>query len=189
MSEPEQLIIPGFERVLSDAAEFRTFTQGLRNESPRAIVLITMCVMDALLDKLVRLCLDTSEMNSAQKDALKTALKNFTSNVALAQGLGLLGNIEAKSLVVLNSVRNKFAHSWDASFNSMNVVKECEKLHLEFSDEQDEDCAKLAYDKFRYSIGSLLRDIIARCSLLQETGEVSAFSSKRSFNRKFTGAW
>lgn len=189
MREPKQSYIPGFERVLSDAAELNTFTQGLRDESPRAVVLITMCAMDSLLGKLLKIRLDTSDMNSKQKRDLDGALKNFTSKTALAQGLGLVGKTEAVSLIALNEIRNKFAHAWDASFETDKIFEACEKLPITFTDELEQSVDQLQYDKFRYSVGSLLRDVISRCSMLEETGEVLAFSDAQRLHRQHVRPW
>lgn len=189
MREPKQSYIPGFERVLSDAAELNTFTQGLRDESPRAVVLITMCALDSLLGKLLKIRLDTSDMNCKQKRDLDRALKNFTSKIAVAQGLGLVGKTEAVSLIALNEIRNKFSHAWDASFEMREIVIACEKLPITFTDQLEQSVDQLRYDKFRYSVGSLLRNVISRCSMLEETGKVLAFSDAQRLHRQHVRPW
>ncbi|MBY5973841.1 hypothetical protein KUV28_15890 [Ferrimonas balearica] len=173
------------QRILSDHEEYLTFANGLRHETNRGAVLVSTCALDSLLEALLLSHFDLSEMNKDEKGALKRSIKNFTNKVAIAQGLGLIGTIEARALLDLNDVRNKFAHFWDASFLDEKVQKACQKLPIEFLDSNEKPLAEECFDRFKYLIDQMLRDMIARVSHLRAEGQILAHSGGTKLHREY----
>ncbi|MBY6157955.1 hypothetical protein [Pseudooceanicola nitratireducens] len=171
-------------QTLRDQEDYATFAKGLRHETNRGAVLVATSALDSLLKALLMTKLDTSEMSSDQKQDLGNSIKNFTSKVALAHAMGLIGKSEAKALIALNEVRNKLAHKWDASFEDKNIQLACEKLPLEFLDTLEKTESETAYDRFKFQIDIMLRDLIARVGRIKLDGEITAFSEKSRIDRE-----
>ena len=145
--------------------------------------------LDVILKDLLFCKLETTEMNSRELQELGRAVKNFTTKVSLCLGLGLLHRNEAKTLITLNDVRNKFAHKWNASFNDSEIQKKCEMLDIEFKDTLQKSEDDIAFDKFGYTASDLMRNLIARTSGFADEVEYAHTLQSLKIHREYIPMW
>lgn len=102
------------------------FFKILENESPRGIIIVGVALLESNLKDLLK---KRFVSNKELSDLLKTI--NFNRLVKLAYFVGCISEEDKRDLLILNKIRNEFAHNWGLnSFNDVKVVNDIYKLRV-----------------------------------------------------------
>lgn len=96
-------------------------------ESPRSIAIMGVAYLDSLLKKLLkRVLIDNKDVSNIIEKNL-----NFSSLINLSYAMGLIDETAKKELIIVNNIRNKFAHHMEFdSFEKDEIKKDCKKLNI-----------------------------------------------------------
>lgn len=153
----------------------KPFHESLSQESDRAIAIIVGCLLDTLLEKLIRAYfIKDKEVNKIFTD--DHILQSLYSKIQIAYFSSLIAKPIYHDLIKICNIRNKFAHDVTANLSFSNksisqIINNCELRPKELDDiystELDEStCIRIKYvivvqqilDNLCYSEQLLLRD-------------------------------
>jgi DNA-binding MltR family transcriptional regulator len=120
-----------FNETTPHLKDFVAFLDVLNKESDRGAVLVSVAMLDDILEKTILAFL----LNKAETPKLLTGfnapLGTFSARVIAAYSLGLISEREYRECERLRKVRNEFAHNVHQSFNDQKVKDIC--ANLDFS--------------------------------------------------------
>jgi hypothetical protein len=125
------------------------FLRYFNNESPRSRTILAV----GLIEELLRLgILSRLQPNSSASQLFGPKQSNGLKRLSeFAHALGLIGEKELKALSGLGSIRNRFAHRWNANFEApdvQDIAREINLLRLSSSENVPEH--QLAFSKADY---------------------------------------
>jgi DNA-binding MltR family transcriptional regulator len=109
--------------------EFTAFLEVLNKESDRGAVLISVSMLDGLLERvLLAFCLETKESRRLISEGFNAPLSSFSARSVAAYSLGLISEREYNECDRLRKIRNGFAHNVHQSFDDQKMKDICAKL-------------------------------------------------------------
>lgn len=106
------------------------FLFSIRGESPRGAVLISAAVIDDLLSRTIEAFLVEGFTNRLLT-GFNAPLGTFSARIEMAAALGLISSDERHNAVIVRRVRNEFAHTMEASFESHPIVQRCAEFRID----------------------------------------------------------
>lgn len=109
--------------------EFTAFLEVLNKESDRGAVLISVSMLDDLLERvLLAFCLEAKESKRLISEGFNAPLSSFAARSVAAYSLGLISEREYNECDRLRKIRNEFAHNVHQSFDDQKMKDICAKL-------------------------------------------------------------
>ncbi len=110
------------------------FEDEVRNESSRAMAILSVSILDAAITHLLKIVLlPCSTSNDPLFDGGYAPLGSFSAKIDFASRMGLINSGVSQSLHLIRKIRNGFAHDIShCSFNSENIrsrVRELKRLN------------------------------------------------------------
>ena len=119
-------------KKLPDEKQLAKSLESLRHRSHHAIALVGVSYLDHALDYLIRKNtrdLDSSDDNRIFDGAQGGILSTFSAKIRITYALGWVHANPYKALLVINDIRNVFAHSLNrATFSHALIREDCETL-------------------------------------------------------------
>ncbi|MEQ9231161.1 MAG: hypothetical protein RIF46_10800 [Cyclobacteriaceae bacterium] len=112
------------ERRTLELMEHMKFAEG---ESDRGYVLFLAAQADEYLKRILQAFLVEDELSRGLFEGAFAPFHSLDGKTRAAFAMGLISRDEMAQIQALRKVRNIFAHSMDASFESVDVVKICSK--------------------------------------------------------------
>jgi len=117
------------DKKIHSLTDWGDFFEELRNESPRAAVIIASAFLDAQLKAI--LLNSFIDDRKAVEELLDSDLSTFSSRTKTAYCMGLISKSMFHDLSVIRKIRNKFAHQMHGySFDEPEIVEWCKSLIL-----------------------------------------------------------
>lgn len=142
-------------------------------ESDKGLVLSLTSLIETTIQEIVFAFVVN---NDASKELAQSSKAPIGQRVKLACSLGLISNLEMKTIQKLCAVRNEFAHGWDATFETPRIVNKMADLAnewLKFDIDSNQKFREQPYRKLFLDIAfMLLTDLVHRAE------EVSKFQLK-----------
>lgn len=117
--------------------EFLTFLDHLNAESERGQVLIAATMIDDLLGRTIAAFLIEGESAAKLLSGFNAPLSALSARIEIAAALSLISTDERLDANTIRQIRNDFAHSLKASFESEQVRRKCAALRLSAKDYGD----------------------------------------------------
>ena len=109
-------------------AEFGKFLDGLNRESARGAVLISLAMIDDLLQRTIAsFLLEGVDADKLLED-FNAPLGSVSSRALAARALGLISVSEYTEINTIRKVRNRFAHDIHVSFEDQQIKDFCRSL-------------------------------------------------------------
>ncbi|WP_152975062.1 hypothetical protein [Tatumella sp. UCD-D_suzukii] len=149
-----------------------------RDESELGIVLISTSLIETALTEVLRACM----VNDAEITSIKGG--KMYARVDLAYGFGLISKEEKECILLINQIRNNFAHSWtEATFDNNEIFLKIQKIPCRNFSPEDmaiyhEFSAK---EKFMQQAMMIIMDLLSR--------EVVAHESKLRPIQHMQSSW
>lgn len=102
--------------------------QSISAESPRGMVLVVAAELDRLLGEAIGLRLVRGKGLDELNDDSKGPLSTFSARINLAHALNIIEEQERRDLHLIRKVRNDFAHSVEASFETPSIASRLREL-------------------------------------------------------------
>lgn len=132
-----------FDETHPHLKEFTCFLDALNAESDRGAALISVAMLDDLLEKaILAFLVDTSE-KSKLLSGFNAPLGTFSARCLAAYSLGLISENEFRECDRIRRIRNQFAHSIYQSFEDQKIRDLC--ASLTFSAKGDKMDAKALF--------------------------------------------
>jgi len=117
---------------MKEDIDLNKFSEMLKNESDRGVVLISAELINNYLTSLFEKYLILNK--DLRKDILEYSLAplhTFSNKIKMAYSLGLIDKEKYKDLDYIRKIRNKFAHRiFDASFEDIEIIKWCKEIKI-----------------------------------------------------------
>lgn len=146
--------------------ETRDILNAEKEQSDRALSIITTCWFDGLLEKLIRASyISDPKVNSLFKD--EHILQTYFAKVNVAYFSGLIPKFLYHDLRLMGEIRNRFAHDVTAAldFSNERIMKRINQFILKPKQLQEFDTPRMNYSLTSIQLGTLL--IASRCILLE----------------------
>ena len=113
------------------AGEIEPFWDALSKESDRAVAVIAVCVLDDLLERIIRA---SYVKNPQVKSLFKNdhILQSFFAKINIAYFSGLIPDVFYHDLKLICEIRNRFAHALiaDLKFTDEKIVQHIDKFRF-----------------------------------------------------------
>ena len=151
-----------------DYETYRKVSKELREESPRASVIVGAAWLD---DKLAALIEQALPEDERVRDVFTIPFRYFGKRINIAYDLGLICKQEKEGLEVIRDIRNIFAHEILASFDDSNVKKLTPKLEpfIPPKDKPMED----PRDWYVYAVAYLQAGLYERVKSAREIADIT----------------
>ncbi|HWA94574.1 MAG TPA: MltR family transcriptional regulator [Terracidiphilus sp.] len=117
--------------------DFIEFLDVLNKESERGAALISLAMIDGLLEKTILAFLIDDKESKRLLEGFNAPLGNLSTRASAAFSLGLISEKEFRECTRLRKVRNEFAHSVHQKFSDQCVRDICATLEFSIRDEPD----------------------------------------------------
>jgi len=108
--KPEDLFDKWFEEGKKELDSLKPFWEAFGNETDRAIGIVSACLLDSLLESLIKTSyIKDSKVNAIFKD--EHVLQPFYTKINIAYFSGLIPKAFHHDLKLICEIRNKFAHN------------------------------------------------------------------------------
>lgn len=124
----------GFLDTHPHLKDFAAFLEHLNAESERGQVLISASVLDDLLQRILEAFLIEGDSAAKLLSGFNAPLGSFSARIAAGAALGLITEQERHDADEIRKIRNDFAHSLKASFESDSIKARCARLHFSAKD-------------------------------------------------------
>jgi DNA-binding MltR family transcriptional regulator len=123
------------DKLNLDKDNLNDFLAEFQHESPRAAVIVSGALLDALLrDLIASFLIDEPTVVDdllGTDNKSETPLSSFSARIKTAYCLGLISKSRYQDLMLIKKIRNKFAHKLHGySFESKEVVDLCNSLQI-----------------------------------------------------------
>ncbi len=108
--------------------DFNKFLAELKKESDRGAALISVAMLDNLLERTILAFLVDTPEKDRLLSGFNAPLGTFSSRVLAAFSLGLISEREYRECNRLGKIRNEFAHNVQRSFDDQKVKDICATL-------------------------------------------------------------
>lgn len=123
-----------FDKEYPHLREFKKFLDALNNESERGVALISVAMIDDLLERsILAFLIDHADVKRLL-EGFNAPLGTFSARALAGLALGVLSETEQKECARLGKIRNIFAHNVHASFDDQNVRDLCATLEFSAKD-------------------------------------------------------
>jgi mannitol operon repressor len=119
----DDIVIPNL-----DIDEFRKYIDELNQESDRGAVLVSVAMIDDLLEKIILAFLIESKNTTELLSGFNAPLGTFSARILAAYSLGLISENEYAECNRLRKIRNEFAHNVYKRFNDQKMKDLCADL-------------------------------------------------------------
>jgi hypothetical protein len=138
----------------------------------RGLVLICATTLEELLKRCIEAHLVEHRDVKNLTNGFNAPIAGFANRILFAFAVGLISKQEYDDLTRLRKIRNEFAHSIDASFQSPNVVSHCESIKGVRTAHQDDSPR-----------GKFVLNAIFMVAVLE--GRITEASEQRLFHREW----
>ena len=109
----------------------KVFGQAISEESPRAMVILSVCYLDECLNQLLKaIFVPVDSKSDLLFDGPSAPLGTYFAKVELAYRMRLFDDEMRDSLNLIRKIRNEFAHDLGTnSFNNESVLRKNQKLY------------------------------------------------------------
>lgn len=108
--KPEDLSDKWFEEGKKELDSLKPFWEAFGNETDRAIGIVSACLLDSLLERLIKTSyIKDPKVNTIFKD--EHVLQSFYTKISIAYFSGLIPKAFYHDLKLICEIRNKFAHN------------------------------------------------------------------------------
>lgn len=164
------------ENLHKKVHELDLFWENFEQESDRAIGIISACILDELLEKLIKASYikDTNIRSIFRND---TILQSFFAKINIAYFSGFIPKILYHDLKLICEIRNKFAHAViaDLRFNDKDVIEKINKFEQIPKDLIDVYPAKLRFLLAVVHTATILQDFEVIVSMMRPPHLVEFF--------------
>lgn len=155
-----------FEEGKEELDSLKPFWEAFENETDRAIGIVSACLLDSLLERLIKASyVKDPKVNSIFKD--EHILQSFYTKINIAYFSGLIPKAFHHDLKLICDIRNKFAHRLvaDLRFNDEVIVKRINRFS-----QIREDLVKIYPPKLRFEliVSHIAGLLLAWCQLLSK---------------------
>ncbi|MCT4492704.1 hypothetical protein [Bosea minatitlanensis] len=127
----DQPALTGFNADLPE--DIRRVFDELRAQTDRGVALVGAAYVEELLERAIqsRLCVHSPDHRKALFEGPNSAMGTFSSKIAMAYALDLVGQPAHEDMQVIRKIRNEFAHSFEQlSFAASPISERTEALTL-----------------------------------------------------------
>jgi mannitol operon repressor len=117
-----------FEGTHPHLKDFTRFLDALNSESDRGAALVSVAMIDDLLEKTIRAFLVDMPEKDRLLEGFNAPIGSFSARSLTAYALGLISEREYRECERLRKVRNEFAHNVHRSFDVPKVKDICATL-------------------------------------------------------------
>ncbi len=117
---------------MKEDVDLNKFSESLKNESDRGVVLISAeLIHNCLTNLFEKYLILNSNLRKTILDNSLAPLHTFSNKIKMAYSLGLVDKEQYNNLEYIRKIRNKFAHRiFDASFDDAEIIQWCKKLNI-----------------------------------------------------------
>jgi hypothetical protein len=121
-----------FVKARPDMGEVEEILRAIQTDSPRAAAMIAGSMIDDILKGAIKFRMPT-KLTADEEDEMFSGtgpLSTFSSRIAMAYALNVIGRKTRHDLLLLKEIRNAFAHTLrHLTFDTPELEKRCREFH------------------------------------------------------------